>query len=91
MKIQLNKSHFAGKSIIFVCVNILIFFIHFISDVEALSARLMHNIVDVRHIENGGGGRIVLHQEADGKDRIFNPHEVRCVYLEQLLGKKYTF
>lgn len=49
----------------------------------------MHNIIDVRHIDGGGGGgRIVLEEtDGDGKGRIFNQHEVRCVYLEQLLGK----
>lgn len=43
----------------------------------------MHTIVDIRSIENG---RIVL--EEPNKDRVFNPLEVRCVYLEQLLGKQ---
>lgn len=57
-------------------------FFFLIPDVEELSARLMHTIVDIRSIENG---RIIL--EEPNKDRVFNPLEVRCVYLEQLLGK----
>lgn len=44
----------------------------------------MHTIVDIRTVENG---RIIL--EEPRKDRIINPLEVRCVYLEQLLGKLY--
>lgn len=43
----------------------------------------MHTIVDIRSIENG---RIIL--EEPNKDRVFNPLEVRCIYLEQLLGKR---
>ncbi|KAG4065448.1 hypothetical protein HA402_003263 [Bradysia odoriphaga] len=52
-------------------------------DVEELSARLMHTIVDIRSIENG---QIIL--EESNKERVFNPLEVRCVYLEQLLVGK---
>lgn len=60
-------------------------FLHLISDVEELSARLMHTLVDIRSIENG---QIIL--EESNKDRVFNPLEVRCVYLEQLLGKRFV-
>lgn len=42
----------------------------------------MHTIIDIRNDENG---RVIL--EEARKDQIVNPLDLRCVYLEQLLGQ----
>lgn len=41
-----------------------------------------HTIVDMRTLENG---QIIF--EEHSKDRVFNPLEVRCLYLDELIGK----
>lgn len=62
------------------------FFFGLISDAEELSTRLMHTIIDIRNDENG---RVILEEAT--KDQIVNPLDLRCVYLEQLLGEyKYN-
>lgn len=52
------------------------------ADAEELSSRLMHTIIDIRNDENG---RVIL--EEARKDQIVNPLDLRCVYLEQILGE----
>lgn len=44
----------------------------------------MHTIIDIRNDENG---RVILEEAT--KDQIVNPLDLRCVYLEQLLGEWY--
>lgn len=58
----------------------IIFFFTF-SDAEELSSRLMHTIIDIRNDENG---RVIL--EEARKDKIVNPLDLRCIYLEEILG-----
>lgn len=40
-----------------------------------------HTIVDMRSLADNG--QILL----DDKERIFNPLEIRCIYLDEILGK----
>lgn len=52
------------------------------ADVEELSSRLMHTIIDIRNDENG---RVVLAEAS--RDRIDNPLDLRCIYFEELISK----
>lgn len=68
------------KDIVSVLIKMWIFFI--ISEAEELSSRLMHTIIDIRNDESG---RVIL--EEARKDKIVNPLDLRCIYLEEILGK----
>lgn len=71
-----------GQHVLYILFQFIFVFICSIADAEELSTRLMHTIIDIRNDENG---RVILEEAT--KDQIVNPLDLRCVYLEQLLGE----